>query len=322
MGRMLETLKNGDHARGPLAGGECVVDWSMPEPAEIPYIEVGGPQKMEASPQVLATKHSAQARMQPPHPPTEKNLLAKAPAPVKAVTKMVQMAETRPMAVSFEAWPGTKKITRAVAAEIVTYHQPEHAIAQQYLGLINQMTLALRDSGGVLLLAGIRSLVGTTTVLLNLAVAGARQRNKRVVLWEANLAKAGLAGRLGLESNAGVADVLGGGAGLEKVILESPVPGLYVLPAQGDTQTGSSSLCTPEAARWLVSWLRDRFDLVLIDGPNLDNTLALGILAPLADDLYLVAPQTEKHLVHPGLAQTVACLGGRLRGLIHTQFEV
>lgn len=316
MGRMLETLKNGETGRAAVAA-ECVVDWS--EPADVPYIEVGGPAKMEGSPQVLASKHPPQAKLQPPHSPIEKTLVE---APRATAPKVVHMAEARPMGVSFEAWPGTKRLTRAIAPEVMTYHQPEHAISQQYLALLDQMTQPLREGGGVLLLAGIRGLVGTTTVLLNLAVACARQRCKRVAVWEANLAKGGLSERLGLEASLGVADVLAGGAALDKVALEGPVPGLHVLPAQGKTNHAAMTLCTPEAARWLVSWLRDRFDVVFIDGPNLENTLALGILAPLADDLYLVAPQDEKHLVHPGLAQSVARLGGRLRGLIHTQFDV
>src|SRR5262249_19642561 len=178
------------------------------------------------------------------------------------------------------------KIGRAVAAEIVTYHQPEHPISRQYALLLEQMTQTLRDGHGVVLLAGIRGLVGTTTVLLNLAVAGARQRQQRVVVWEANPGKTGMCHRLGIEAEVGVVEVLGGGAGLERAIQEAPAPGLFLLPAQGDEQRGGTSLCSPEAARWLVSWLRERFDLVLIDGPNLDNSLALGVLAPLADELY------------------------------------
>lgn len=317
MGRMLETLKNGDPARfGTQPTGECVTDWSLPEATDIPFIEVGGPRKLEGSPQVLAVKHPPQVKVQPPHVQIEKTL------PTVAPVKVVQMAEARPMGVAFEAWPGTKKANRSVANEIVAFHQPDHTISQQYAALLNQMTQTLCDSSGVVLLSGIRGLVGTSTVLLNLAVSYAQVQKKRVVVWEANLARSGVANRLGLDASAGVADVLGGAAALEKVVLQAPIPGLYLLPAQGDTQRDGRSVCTPEAARWLVSWLRERFDLVLIDGPNLDNTLALGILAPLADDLYLVAPQNEKHLVHPGMAQTIAQLGGRLRGLIHTQFEM
>src|SRR5262249_9161124 len=149
-----------------------------------------------------------------------------------------------------------------------------HPISRQYALLLEQMTQTLRDGRGVLLLAGIRSLVGTTTVLLNLAAACAGQKQQRAVLWEAAPAKTALTVRLVLEAAAGVADVLGGAAALDKAILEAPVPGLFLLPAQADAQRGPATLCSPEAARWLLSWLRDRFDLVLIDGPNLDNSLA------------------------------------------------
>ncbi|MFO0969056.1 MAG: cellulose synthase operon protein YhjQ/BcsQ [Gemmataceae bacterium] len=317
---MLQTLKNGDQTRtAAQPAQEVVVDWSMPEPAEVPFIEVGGPRKMDASPQVLAAPQPAQPRLQPPHAPTEKALASTAPV---AAARAVEVTPARPMSVAFEAWPTPRKLGRTVAGEVIAYHQPDHPISRQYALLLEQMTQTLRDGRGVLLLAGIRSLVGTTTVLLNLAVACARQKQQRVVVWEAAPAKTAMSVRLGVEAGAGVAEVLCGAAALEKAILEGPAPGLFLLPAQGDDQRGVATLCSPEAARWLLSWLRDRFDLVLIDGPNLDNSLALGVLAPLADELYLVAPQTEKHLLHPGLAQTIARLGGRLRGLVHTQFEV
>lgn len=358
MGRMLETLRHTDGQRAASAApaaGDCVVDWSVPQAPEVPFIEVGGPKKIDGSAEVLAVKHP---RLQPPHLaaaptaearaalPAAASLPAAVPAPgganssspgahfAAAQPKVVEMAAAQPMSVAFEAWPGQRK-PRLVAPEIIAYHHSDHPISRQYLALVDQMTPSLRDGGGVILLAGIRGLVGTTTVLLNLGVAAARERRKRVVLCEANAAKAGLASRLGLEAAAGVAEVLCGAAALEKVVLEAPLPGLFILPAHGETQRSAAALCTPEAARWLVAWLRDRFDLVLIDGPNLDSAsahtheagnrghaLALASLAPLADDLYLVAPQSEKHLLHPGLAQSIARMGGRLRGLIHTQFEL
>src|SRR5436853_6793907 len=63
MGRMLESLKMGPK---PLAE-QCVVDWTLREPEEVPYIEIGSGKKVEGSAQVMAVKHPPQQSMQPPH---------------------------------------------------------------------------------------------------------------------------------------------------------------------------------------------------------------------------------------------------------------
>ncbi len=71
MGRMLETLKLGENRRVPaeLSNPEaapvldCVTDWEIAE--EVPYIEVGGPnKKVELSPGLV--KHPPQAAPRTP----------------------------------------------------------------------------------------------------------------------------------------------------------------------------------------------------------------------------------------------------------------
>ena len=73
MGRMLETFKLGEGRRSPLAlskpadaapAQDCVVDWEIG--AEVPFVEVGGPnKKIELSPGLL--QHPAQVTPQPLH---------------------------------------------------------------------------------------------------------------------------------------------------------------------------------------------------------------------------------------------------------------
>ena len=61
MGRMLETLKLGPRPHAE----QCVVDWTLREPEEVPYIEVGSGKKVEGSSQVMAIKHPPQPTVQP-----------------------------------------------------------------------------------------------------------------------------------------------------------------------------------------------------------------------------------------------------------------
>src|SRR5262245_28941637 len=214
MGRMLQTLRNGEQMRAAHAGpaGECVVDWSLPESTEVPFIEVGGPKKIDGSHQVLAGRQesgdrSPETGVREKETATGVQALGQGGA-VGVVAKIVDMAAVRPMGVAFEAWPAARRTARQPAAEIIAYHQPEHTISLQYLARLDPITQSLRDGHSVVLLAGVRGLVGTSTVLLNLAVASARRRNKRVIIWEASLGKTALAARLGLAASLGVSDVV------------------------------------------------------------------------------------------------------------------
>jgi Mrp family chromosome partitioning ATPase len=307
MGRMLETLKQGGGPRSMPAGekpGEValqdrVVDWEIGE--EVPYVEVGGPnKKVELSPGLL--KHPAQTALQPPHVPIE---------PV-AAAKTVNLTEPRPMTAVFAPWP-TPAAMPMVSPEIIAYHQPDHATSKEYAALLAMMRRGLSVEGAnVLLLLGARAHVGTTTVLLNLAVTAAIQ-DARVIVVDANPARASLAQRLGQSTTNGLAEVLDGSLALEQAVVKTGIGSLHLLPA-GASVKGA---LTNKAMSWLATWLRERYDLIFIDGPAVEDAAAQ---VPQADGIYLVLPQGES--LPKGVAQAVSRMGGRLCGLIHTHFEM
>jgi Mrp family chromosome partitioning ATPase len=312
MGRVLDTLRQGEGVRAAAgrtapAGGPseaCVVEWTLDE-GEVPFVEVGGPgKKVELSPS-LVHHHPPQAKVQPPHTAVEK----------AAVT--VSLSEPRPMAVSYEPWPLTAD-TFSITPELIAYHQPEHAISQEYAALCAKMLASL--PGGacqVLLLVGVRPGVGTTTVLLNLAVTAARSAERRVALLDAHWSRPALAARLGYAAAGGMHEVLGGSLALDQAVLQTPLPSLRVCPA-GAIKPGAA--LAPESATWLLAWMRARYDVVLIDGPSLEETAAVAARAPACDGMYLVLAQSATP-TDRSLLQSVPRLGGRLRGLIHTRFQ-
>ena len=313
MGRMLETLKQGDGARmipardrlvADSAVQDCVVDWEIGE--EVPFVEVGGPnKKVELSPGLMA--HPAQAAPQPPHHAIEAAPIAKA--------KAVAFTPTQPMSVAYEACTLSPAVSASLSPEVIAYHQPNHPVSKEYASLLDAMLNGLNETASkILLLIGSKPTVGVNTVLANLAAIAAQQKKMRVVLVEATGCDSGLARLLGHTAHAGLADVLAGALALEQAILKTPIGTLQWLPA------GEKKLpLTPEASAWLCAWLRERYDLILIDGPDLQHSAELGVVVPQAHGIYLVLPQGET----PGkaMAQTIGRLGGRLCGLIHTQFE-
>jgi Mrp family chromosome partitioning ATPase len=316
MGRMLETMKLGEGRRVPLAISkpaegtpvqDCVVDWEIGE--EVPYVEVGGPgKKVELSPGLL--KHAPQAAPQPPHLPVES-------APALAKAKTVNLTETKPMTAAFEPWPAPAPTPLGISTEIITYHKPDHAASKEYAGLLATMRGALKtDAANALILIGLKPRVGVSTVLLNLAVSAALKQKARVMVVDANAQRSGLAQRLGHAGSAGLVEVMDGTLALEQAIVKTGIGSLHLLPAGAS----SKNRLTSEAMTWLMARLRERYDLIFIDGPTMEDAADLAVQVPQADGIYLVLPQGEA--ASRGIAQTISRMGGRLCGLIHTHFEV
>jgi Mrp family chromosome partitioning ATPase len=314
MGRLLETLKHGPKAHPE----QCVVDWTLREPDEVPYIEVGSGRKVEGSTEVMAVKHPPQPPGQPPHLsaptlPVERAALANG--------KAVALTEAKPMGVVFEPWPAMLVPSRGIAPEVIAFHQPNHVITQQYASLLGKILEGQNStSTRAILLSGSKPNVGTTTALLNLAVVAATLDKRRLALVDAHLMRPALAQRLGLSVANGLLEVLAGQAALEPTVVRSPVAGMYLLAARGDDNAAIGHLAA-EAFSWLLRWLKERFDLVLIDGPGMDEGAEITAIAPVCDGVYLVVPQGDIAPPHRAMAQNIGRHGGRLMGLIHTHRE-
>jgi Mrp family chromosome partitioning ATPase len=321
MAKLLETLRQRDGPSVPvlplpsLAAAEKILPIhveAQPEQIEEEYlfVEVGGPgKKLDGSPVVLA---AAAAGLPGPRPLPPLPVEMK-PEPIAAPV----MRQPRPMSVAFQPWPPDGQLAKFVAPEVITYHQPDHPASKQYAELFEKVSDGLGKSSA-LLLSGAATKSGTTTVLLNLAFSGCGHR--RIALVEGNLSRPALAERLGLQAAPGWHELLAGQIGLEKALQPTAEPQLLALPVGASSQ-GSCTL-SPEVYRWVLGWLRQRFDLVLIDAPEVGDHAALEMLIPASDGIYLVLPQnTPENNQLGNMAQSVIRMGGRLRGLIHTQFE-
>jgi Mrp family chromosome partitioning ATPase len=317
MGRMLDTLRKSETPRAemlPAQGvkphADCVMEWAVNE-AQMPYIEVGGPGKvLEGSAEVMAVAHPPQAK-QPPHPPVKESFAKSA--------ILAQLTEAKPLTVAYEPWTGPAAGSRGMAAEIIAYHQPTHSVSKQYLDLWNAMIAGAPTAPSqVWLLCGLRPQVGTTTVLLNLAVTGAAQGH-RIVVVDAQTRQASVAGRFGFNPDLGLLDVIAGQAALEQTVLKTIVPALQVLPASASRDDVDLSA---EGAAWILGRLRQRFDVILIDAPCLTEKDGLLALAPSSDGIFLVAPQGETKSMPRETLQIIARMGGKLRGVLHTHVEM
>jgi Mrp family chromosome partitioning ATPase len=302
MARMIEALKRAEARCAPCADGPPRPE---PEPAvatsaaeadgDMPYIEVGGKGKpVSASPEVLA-----------------------AGPPAQGMTSPAVLAVPGPLTVAFRPLPGPRPACR-LAPELLAFHQPDHAVSKQYRALLDTL-LAGEPAGAanVLLFTAASAGAGATTVLLNLAVSACDGGRRPVAVIDLNLRRPAVAVRLGLPAVPGLRDVLTGVAAPGHALQATAVPGLYALPAAPGS--GPSPSLTAEALRWLVCWLRERFEVAFVDGPPWDEGPELAALAAHVDGIYPVLTDAEAQGPEVArLLQAISRRGGRLRGLLHT----
>ncbi len=275
MARIREKLR---HAGSVVASAPTPVvveeSWEPEIEAEacdsMSYIEVGPQRFFEASADVLATAPAPSA-LSKPH-----NTLLRSLVP-----------------------PSPK---RGLAPELVAYHAPEQPSSARYGDLLASLLEAGRIRAGVtcrtLLLSAARSGIGTTTVLLNLAISAARQY-LRVVVVDANLRRPAIADRLALPPAPGLTDVLAGEVGLGDALQATAQKNLFALTAGSPT----ALLADETSIRDVIRRLATDHDLVLIDGPRIEQPLsaagrawdsrAVSLLAAVSQAMYLVVPTAE-----------------------------
>jgi Mrp family chromosome partitioning ATPase len=314
MGRMLDTLNrtNGEPPAPPAISAAPAVETDDAPAEEIPFIEVGAPaRKVEASPAVWV---ASTVRL-PAEPAAPKKPALQTPPP-----RNVTLAARPPMTVALQSAIPAQPARPRLAAEVVAYHQPDHAVSGQYRELLGTI---LRDVGGTggraLLFAALTPGAGTTTAVLNLAVcAAAADPARQVVVVDANLVRPAVAKRLGLAAGPGLQEVLAGTAALEQVVQQTAQERLFALPAGAGA--GRLALLGGAAGGWLLRWLRERFDLVLLDGAAWPGGAELADLAAGVDAVYLVLDDgQEGQPAVRAATRSLAQFGARLGGLIVTR---
>lgn len=127
---------------------------------------------------------------------------------------------------------------------------------------------------------------GKTSVSANLALTVAAA-GQRVLAIEADLRRPKLASLFGLERSVGLTDVLTGNVDVDDVLQPWGRTGLTVLPG-GEIPPNPSELLGSDAMLSLLTRLRSRFDLIILDLPPLLPVTDAAVAATRADGALLV----------------------------------
>ncbi len=238
------------------------------------FIEVGGG-PMEASADVLNARIERRAPQSRLHAEGKVHLVLHEPAQERS-------------GVQFRPVGSATAARHNIAADLIAFHQPDHAVSHQYRSLLPQLLLADLPSQ-VLLFSGTGAGAQTTSVLLNVAIAAAQQ-GRQVIAIDTNFQRAEVAARLGLAVAPGLCEVSHGTVSLTRALQETAVPNLHALTA------GEPANCRGWAMHSLgaiFNRLRKRFEVALVDGAAWTGAREQLALAGACDAVCLVASHDE-----------------------------
>jgi capsular exopolysaccharide synthesis family protein len=124
--------------------------------------------------------------------------------------------------------------------------------------------------------------VMATSLAISIAMSG-----RRVLLVDGDLRQAQLASIFGIKPVPGLANVIAGDVKPSEALVESPIRGLYVLPA-GDERANPGDLLDSVRLTQLIAGLRKVFDVVVIDCPPVTAVADAAIVSSAAASVVFV----------------------------------
>ena len=194
--------------------------------------------------------------------------------------------------------------TQTPDTQLVSLTAPASFAAEQYQGLrLAVERLARTREARVIAVSSPAAGDGKTVTAINLAGALARGSSARVLLIDADLRRPAVAKQIGLEdAEVGLADALGNGIPIERIIRTLDRFNLAVIPA-GTARAGVSQLLRSPRVEELIREARQRYDYVVLDTPPLLPVFDSALLAKSVDGVLLVvsANQTPRKLLGEAL---------------------
>lgn len=152
---------------------------------------------------------------------------------------------------------------------------------------------------------------GKTFTAMNLALSIAMEREKTVLLIDADVAKPSIAGLLGIDAEMGLTDLLKDPTmKFSDVVFRTDVPNLTLMPA-GKPDRHSTELLASDAMKRLANEWSGRYPdrVVIFDSPPLLAATQGAVLAGIVGQVVLVieADTTPQYVVQESLSKLEGC---------------
>jgi capsular exopolysaccharide synthesis family protein len=193
----------------------------------------------------------------------------------------------------------THTIAQGKVTALISVEKPESLIAEQYRLLYTRLAQVFEErQQTVFAISSAMEHEGKTITAMNLALVAARDFGKKTLLIEGDFKSPAFAKYLPIAVNATLCDFLFQKADLQSVILPFVHDNLSLLPF-GENVKNSITLLSSGEMRDLLVLLRERYDLIVIDGPPILSLPDMHILERLVDGILLVvrAAKTPREAV-------------------------
>ena len=150
-------------------------------------------------------------------------------------------------------------------------------------------SILLSTAGGppkkILITSGLAG-EGKSTTVINTAFSLSKL-GRSILILDADLRRPTIHKALGIENRLGLSNYLSGEVPLERIVSETDIPNLYVIPS-GTVPPNASELVSSEKMHHLLQQLSRIYDHILIDSPPLVSVTDALIMSTMADGVILV----------------------------------
>lgn len=178
--------------------------------------------------------------------------------------------------------------TQDNGARLVTFVEPKHGISEQFRTLRTNIEFAgaALDKLQVVMFTSAEISDGKTTVSSNVAVTWA-QAGKSVLYVDADLRRPTAHSTFDLLNTRGLTTILASNAQPKDTVQKTFVDNLEVLTS-GPVPPNPAELLSSTRMATLVEWMRNNYDVIVVDVPPVMAVTDAQVLMPLVDGTVLV----------------------------------
>lgn len=178
--------------------------------------------------------------------------------------------------------------TQDKGAQLVTVIEPKNVISEQFRTLRTNIEFAgaSLETLQVIMFTSAEISDGKTTVSTNTAVTWA-QAGKSVLYVDADMRRSTAQSTFRLANGHGLSTVLASAEQPKDVVQKTFVKNLEVLTA-GPTPPNPAELLNSKRMASLIEWMRNNYDIVVLDVPPIMSVSDAQVLLPLIDGVVLV----------------------------------
>ncbi|ATF41870.1 CpsD/CapB family tyrosine-protein kinase [Weissella paramesenteroides] len=179
--------------------------------------------------------------------------------------------------------------TQDKGAQLVTVIEPKNVISEQFRTLRTNIEFAgaSLETLQVIMFTSAEISDGKTTVSTNTAVTWA-QAGKSVLYVDADMRRSTAQSTFRLANGHGLSTVLASAEQPKDIVQKTFVENLEVLTA-GPTPPNPAELLNSKRMTSLIEWMRNNYDIVVLDVPPIMVVSDAQVILPLIDGVVLVA---------------------------------